>query len=338
MITLDNVSQTYWSQGEPFLALKDINLTIDEGEIFGVIGKSGAGKSTLVRCINALEAVSAGTVEVAGEPISSLSPAALRRARQNMGMIFQHFNLLSSRTAYENIALPLELRGDARESIHHRVNELLRLVELDAHANAYPKDLSGGQKQRVAIARALATEPAVLLCDEATSALDPETTIAILSLLKKINETLGITIVIITHEMDVIKQICHRVAVIDAGQIVEVGRVIDIFVHPQSDVAKRLTQAALHLDLPSSFDSENSQYPIVRLAFVEETAKIPLTSLLHKQFSVSCNILQADLEVIAGQTVGFMVCELIGEVENAESAIAFLKSKHVDVEVLSHVK
>lgn len=341
MITLKNINKTYTVAGTAYPAIADISLTVEAGEIFGIIGKSGAGKSTLVRCLNGLEKISSGDIQIAGQSIAGLSDSALRQTRRSIGMIFQHFNLLSSRTAFDNIALPLELVGKSQQAITSRVNDLLRLVELEGLGGAYPHELSGGQKQRVAIARALATEPKVLLCDEATSALDPETTVAILSLLKKINQTLGITVVLITHEMDVVKQICHRVAVLDQGRLAELGKVVDVFIRPQSEVAKRLTQASLHLELPDSIKArlhtEKVGHPIVRLAFVGASAEVPVTTLLHDRFSVTCNILQADLQVIDGDSVGFMVCELQGTQEQSDAALAHLQAEGINVEVLAYV-
>ena len=237
MIKLENVTKTYAGKAS-VQALKGINLTIDDGEIFGIIGKSGAGKSTLIRCINMLEKPTSGSVTIDGDELTKMNEHQLRNERKNIGMIFQHFNLLSSRNVYDNIAFPLELAGVSKEGIKKKVSQLLELVDLTDRQYNYPSQLSGGQKQRVGIARALASDPKVLLCDEATSALDPQTTKSILELLKDINQRLGITIVIITHEMTVIKEICNRVAVIEGGVIKEQGRVVDIFTNPQSETMK----------------------------------------------------------------------------------------------------
>lgn len=241
MIKLDHITQTYKTpEGREFKALDDVSIEIRPGEIFGIIGRSGAGKSTLVRCINLLNRPSEGTVTVDGKNLTELSEDELRESRRSIGMIFQHFNLLSSRTVYDNVALPLELIGTPKDAIREKVEPLLKLVGLTEHAHKYPSQLSGGQKQRVGIARALTNDPKVLLSDEATSALDPETTVATLALLKRINKELGLTIVMITHEMQVVKQICERVVVMNYGKIVEQGSVVDIFMSPQHETTKAL--------------------------------------------------------------------------------------------------
>src|SRR3990167_4115251 len=256
MIEIKQLSKVYFGPTIAQQVLIDINLTINTGEIFGVIGRSGAGKSTLVRCLNLLEQPSSGEIIINGEVLTRLSLQSLRKERQKIGIIFQHFNLLTSRTVFENIALPLELNDTKKHLLKEKVFQLLELVDLIDKQNFYPDQLSGGQKQRVAIARALAADPAVLLSDEATSALDPETTAAILTLLKKINQQLNLTIIIITHEMEVVKAICDRVAVIDHGRIIEQGTVIDIFTQPKNEITKKLTQAALHLELPANIQNK----------------------------------------------------------------------------------
>ena len=250
MITLENVSKVFYQKKVTVHALRDISLQVAEGEIFGVIGSSGAGKSTLIRCINLLERPTAGRVIVDGQDLGRLSSRQLTLARRDMGMIFQHFNLLSSRTVFENVAFPLELSGTARPEIDRRVRELLALVGLESKAQDYPSRLSGGQKQRVAIARTLANHPKVLLCDEATSALDPETTLSILSLLKDINRRFSITILLITHEMNVVRAICDRVAVISEGSLIEEGAVSEVFTQPKTELTRRFIAAALHFGLP----------------------------------------------------------------------------------------
>ena len=253
MIELKGISQHFrGSGGNDVHALRDVDLTINRGEIFGIIGRSGAGKSTLVRVINLLNKPTTGTVTVAGQELTALNADGLRQARRKIGMIFQHFNLLSSRTVYDNVALPLELAGTSRERIREIVLPLLELVGLAAHKDRYPAQISGGQKQRVGIARALASQPDVLLSDEATSALDPETTRSILDLLRKINRELGLTIVLITHQMEVIKQVCDRVAVLDAGRVVELGRVIDVFLKPSHDLTRALIGEVISQELPPS--------------------------------------------------------------------------------------
>ncbi len=248
MIELKNVSKTYHKKGTAVAALSELSLSVSKGEIYGIIGSSGAGKSTLIRCINLLERPTTGQVIVNGQDLGQLSPRQLVLARRNIGMIFQHFNLLSSRTVYENVAFPLELSNTPKIEIDQRVRQLLNWVGLGEKINDYPVSLSGGQKQRVAIARTLASNPAVLLCDEATSALDPETTLSILSLLKDINKQLGITIVLITHEMNVVRYICDRVAVIAHGRLIEEGLVKDVFSSPSSAVTKNLITSSLYYE------------------------------------------------------------------------------------------
>ncbi len=343
MITVKALCKSY-HQGQQLLSvLEGIDLTVGQGEIFGIIGRSGAGKSTLVRCLNYLERPSSGKVIVDGVDLSVLSERELRLQCKRIGMIFQHFNLLSLRTVAENIALPLEMNGEAHVVIQAKVAELLELVGLADKADVYPEQLSGGQKQRVAIARALACDPVILLSDEATSALDPETTVSILQLLKTINQKLGLTIVLITHEMEVIKSICHRVAILDQGRVVEMGKVVDVFVSPRSEVTRKLTQSALHLELPEAIlqavKSEPfvGSSPIIRIAFVGQSAKEPLLVALYQRFQVSANILQADLEFIDDSPVGICLCELTGSAEQIPQAIAYLNSQGLVVEEIGYV-
>jgi D-methionine transport system ATP-binding protein len=342
MIEIKALNKQYHSAGQTVYALRDINLTVQSGEIFGIIGKSGAGKSTLIRCINLLEAPSSGEVTVNEQRLTSLSSRQLNHARRNIGMIFQHFNLLASRNVRRNIALPLELIGLDRLSIDKKVSSLLELVGLADRADYYPSQLSGGQKQRVAIARALATDPAVLLCDEATSALDPETTVNILQLLKKINRELKLTILLITHEMDVIKHICDQVAVLSKGKIIESGNVLDIFAEPQTEETKRLTQAALHLELPVSMQEKlqaepaEGLNPIVRIVFLGKSANEPIATSLQQKFNVAVNILQADLEVIKESTIGFTICQLIGDAESVKQSLEYLNKIKLKTEVLGY--
>jgi D-methionine transport system ATP-binding protein len=306
-------------------ALADINLTIDAGEIFGIIGKSGAGKSTLLRCINLLERPDSGAITVNQQDMLALTPNALREARHHIGMIFQHFNLLQAKTVYENIAFPLRIQGISDTKIKTRVTELLALVELSNKADAYPAALSGGQKQRVAIARALSSEPRVLLCDEATSALDPETTTAILNLLKKINRDYGITIVLITHEMDVVKQLAHRVALMEAGSITEVVALDTLFSQPATP-AKQLLCAQLSPDLPDCLakqlsETENNQ-PLLRILFQGEAVNGPIISQISRDLKIDINILLANIDRIDGITCGVVVLELDA---NPKQLGAFLK-------------
>ena len=258
MIELVNVEKTYHTSSGDIQALKRTSLTINQGEIFGIIGLSGAGKSTLIRCINMLEVPTAGQVFVDGEELTAMTETQLRKARQNIGMIFQHFNLLASRTVFDNIAFPLEIQGLGKDEIKKRVEPLLELVQLQDRADHYPSQLSGGQKQRVGIARALASNPKVLLCDEATSALDPQTTKSILNLLRDINQRLNLTIVMITHQMEVVKEICDRVAVIENGSIIEEGNMVDVFTNPQNQTTKEFVKSVDKNTLPESLKSTPS--------------------------------------------------------------------------------
>ena len=303
MIKLDHITQTYKTpEGREFKALDDVSIEIRPGEIFGIIGRSGAGKSTLVRCINLLNRPSEGTVTVDGKNLTELSEDELRESRRSIGMIFQHFNLLSSRTVYDNVALPLELVGTPKNVIREKVEPLLKLVGLTEHAHKYPSQLSGGQKQRVGIARALTNDPKVLLSDEATSALDPETTVATLALLKRINKELGLTIVMITHEMQVVKQICERVVVMNYGKIVEQGKVVDIFMSPQHETTKALIGNVMARDMPASildrFRKARENHPnsdavyLLRLAFSGNEVTRPVISECSRRFNLDFNILR----------------------------------------------
>ncbi|HIR20205.1 MAG TPA: ATP-binding cassette domain-containing protein, partial [Candidatus Pelethomonas intestinigallinarum] len=302
IIKIEHLTKHFGGGRDEVAALEDINITIHSGEIFGVIGLSGAGKSTLVRCVNLLERPTAGTVWVDGREMTALSPKELREARKSIGMIFQSFNLLMQRTALENVCFPLELAGAPRKEAEARGLELLELVDLKSRAGAYPAQLSGGQKQRVAIARTLATNPKVLLCDEATSALDPTTTASILALLKDLNEKLGVTVVVITHQMSVIEEICSRVAILDGGILAEQGKVEDIFSDPHTDAARRLVY-------PGGVSLE--QYPAgthaVRVAFNGGTAYQPLIASLAIDLGVKVNILGADTREIDGKAFGTML-------------------------------
>ena len=301
MIKLDHITQTYKTpEGREFKALDDVSIEIRPGEIFGIIGRSGAGKSTLVRCINLLNRPSEGTVTVDGKNLTELSEDELRESRRSIGMIFQHFNLLSSRTVYDNVALPLELVGTPKNVIREKVEPLLKLVGLTEHAHKYPSQLSGGQKQRVGIARALTNDPKVLLSDEATSALDPETTVATLALLKRINKELGLTIVMITHEMQVVKQICERVVVMNYGKIVEQGKVVDIFMSPQHETTKALIGNVMARDMPASildrFRKARENHPnsdavyLLRLAFSGNEVTRPVISECSRRFNLDFNL------------------------------------------------
>lgn len=338
MIRLTHVKKVYQTSAGPVKALTDLNLEVRQGEIFGVIGYSGAGKSTLIRLINLLERPTEGRVEVAGHVLSALSEKELSRERKQIGMIFQHFNLLWSRTVAENIAFPLELSGLSKDKRKKRVEELVRLVGLEGRASSYPSQLSGGQKQRVGIARALANNPAVLLCDEATSALDPKTTDSILQLLSDINRSLGITIVLITHEMYVINKICHRVAVLDKGSIVEEGTVRDVFLSPQQAITKEFVgQVAAPLKQQiriEKFQSANPDGKIVQLHFDGKTDQhFALDRLLHNQ-AIRVTIIVSELAPSQNGFYGTLVLLINGHQDAVQSAIDQIRSESVKVEVL----
>ena len=324
MIEIEHLNKTYPSPGGDIHALRDVNLRIEDGEIFGIIGLSGAGKSTLVRCINLLERPTSGTVRIDGRDMTQLSRRDLLKARQDIGMIFQSFNLVEQRTVLRNICFPLEIAGVKRDEAQARAAELLELVGLSDRAKNYPSQLSGGQKQRVAIARALATRPKYLLCDEATSALDPNTTQSILHLLKEINQTLGVTIVVITHEMRVIEQICQRVAVIDQSCIAEIGNVSDVFTHPKSDIAKALI-------LPKS-PAENLPPCTgrrLRLVFDGSCSNEPVISRITLECHVPVNILFADTRIVEGSIYGHMVIDLPDDPQQFHDVLRWLDHNHI---------
>lgn len=344
MISVRNLSKNYPLGDHTFAALKNINLNIKAKEIFGIVGRSGAGKSTLIRCINGLEKPTSGSVLIEGYCLTTLSASELRDARKQMGMIFQHFNLLSTRTVRENIALPLEFCGIPKRKIHSRVDELLALVELENHQSQTPRQLSGGQKQRVAIARALATSPKILLCDEGTSSLDPQSTASILELLQNIRQELGLTIFLITHEMDVVKTICDRVAILDKGEIVEESSVIALFTNPQSNIGKDLVKATSRLSIPPAVKdllkatATHSSGTILRIAYHGESASEPIISYLIQQYQIIINILQGYIETIQQKIVGVMIVEIIGNKENVEKSIDFLERNGLNVEILGYVQ
>lgn len=349
MIKLDHITQTYKTpEGREFKALDDVSIEIRPGEVFGIIGRSGAGKSTLVRCINLLNRPSEGTVTVDGKNLTELSEDELRESRRNIGMIFQHFNLLSSRTVYDNVALPLELVGTPKNVIREKVEPLLKLVGLTEHAHKYPSQLSGGQKQRVGIARALTNDPKVLLSDEATSALDPETTVATLALLKRINKELGLTIVMITHEMQVVKQICERVVVMNYGKIVEQGKVVDIFMSPQHETTKALIGNVMARDMPASildrFRKARENHPnsdavyLLRLAFSGNEVTRPVISECSRRFNIDFNILRGTVDDVQGQTLGSLTVLIEAESSVFIEAVNFLRENGVVVEEINDVK
>jgi len=343
IIRLENVEKTFYSKAGDIPALKKTNLDIREGEIFGIIGLSGAGKSTLVRCINMLEVPTCGKVFVGGQELTAMDEHQLRSARQNIGMIFQHFNLLSSRTVYENVAFPLEIQGVAKSEIAKRIRPLLELVQLETRANYYPSQLSGGQKQRVGIARALASNPKVLLSDEATSALDPQTTKSILALLRDINKRLNLTIVMITHQMEVVKEICDRVAVIENGVIIEQGSMYDVFANPRSATTKEFVATVNDMSLPANIRREdlrseyfaNSQL-LLNLTFTGEGANDPVISSLIRRFNVDINIINGKIDYLKEQPLGMLTVGIQGARENVEQALRYLNEINVKTEVIGY--
>ena len=346
MIKLLGIEKIYDSAAGKVHALKGIDLEIACGEIYGIIGLSGAGKSTLVRCINMLERPTAGKVFVDGQDMTQLNETQLRAARKNIGMIFQHFNLLSSATVYDNIAFPLKLSNMNSAEIKKKVEPLLELVGLSDKAQQYPAQLSGGQKQRVGIARALASDPKVLLCDEATSALDPQTTKSILALIKDINKKLSLTVVVITHEMQVIKDICDKVAVISDGVIAERGSVLDVFTNPQHRITKEFISVLLSNDLPAAFrgneisqDKTSDSLLLVRLIFKGDRADDPvLAKMIRTCKGVECTMLFGNLDEIHGVPFGRFIIGLSGDDDAINSALNFLSGEDVRVEVIGYVR
>lgn len=340
MITIKNVKKIYPSKHGQVKAVDNVNLEIKEGEIFGVIGYSGAGKSTLIRMLNGLEIPTEGSITVAGREVSKIRGSELRKARHEIGMIFQHFNLLWSRTVRENIAFPLEIAGVNRTERLKRVDELIKLVGLEGREDAYPSQLSGGQKQRVGIARALANNPKVLLCDEATSALDPQTTDSILELLVDINKRLGLTIVLITHEMHVIRKICHRVAVMEGGKVVELGSVLEVFKNPQQPITKRFVQQVTEPEeTKETVQHLLDSYPhgqVVKLTFVGDAAQQPLMTNLIRNYQVTANILQGKISQTQNGSYGTLFIHIDGEDEEITKAVDYLRSLQVGVEVINH--
>ena len=345
MIELTHISKDFASGGRTVHAVQDVSLSIGKGEIFGIIGFSGAGKSTLVRCINLLERPTSGSVTVDGKKMTALSARELRQARKKIGMIFQHFNLMPSRTVFGNVAYPLRGSGLSREQIADKVHRLLELVGIGDKAEAYPKQLSGGQKQRVAIARALANDPNVLLCDEATSALDPQTTKAILRLLKSLNEKLGITVVIITHEMAVVKEICDRVAVMEHGRVVEQGEVFNVFADPRQEITRSFIHTTSNLRKIEELIEEDSPVVqlkpgelIVRLSYIQRNVSEPLISTVSRKFDITLNIIFSDIAIVQNAPIGGTVAIISGERAQITQAIAYLIEKNVGVEVIKDAR
>lgn len=341
MVELTHISKDFGKGQKQVHAVKDVSLSVGRGEIFGIIGFSGAGKSTLVRCINLLERPTAGNVTVDGKRLTELSPKELRRERKKIGMIFQHFNLMPSRTVAGNVAYPLRGSGLSRKEIADRVQSLLTLVGIADKISAYPGQLSGGQKQCVAIARALANNPSVLLCDEATSALDPQATKAILHLLKHLNETLGITIILITHEMAVVKEICQRVAVMEHGRVVEEGEVFHVFAAPKQEITRRFIHTTSNLQKVEDLIAEHSPVVrlqpgevIVRLSYLQKNVSEPLISTVSQKFGISLNIIFADITIVQDAPIGGTVAIISGDRGKITEAMEYLIEKNVGVEVI----
>lgn len=335
MIKIENLNKTFNSNGVKFQALKDVNLKIDNGDIYGIIGLSGAGKSTLIRCLNRLEEPTSGNIEIDGVDILSLKKEELRLFRKNIGMIFQDFNLLKQKTVYENIALPLYLEKKDKKTIETKVNQLLDYVGLTDKKNSYPSELSGGQKQRVAIARAISNDPKLLLSDEATSSLDPQTTVSILELLKKIQAELGITVIMITHQMEVVKQICNKVAIMDGGLVVEENTVENVFNSPQTTLAKSFINSVNSLVLEEeTINPNNFKGTLIRLGYLGDSSNSPIVSQMIKKFDIEVNILSGNINKLQSTSVGHLVLELIGERPEVEKSIAFLRERKVNIEVI----
>ena len=345
MIKLNNITKIFTLPDKKLTALNNVSLHVPKGQICGVIGASGAGKSTLIRCVNLLERPTHGAVIIDDVDLTQLSDAELVKTRRQIGMIFQHFNLLTSRTVYENVALPLELENKSKAEIQEKTTALLALVGLSDKHNVYPANLSGGQKQRVAIARALASDPKVLLCDEATSALDPATTQSILKLLKEINRTLGITILLITHEMEVVKRICDQVAVIDKGRLIEQGTVSEIFSNPKTELAQEFIRSTFHITLPEEYLENLSDtpkhaksYPIIKFEFTGRSVDAPLLSQASKKFGVELSILTSQIDYAGGVKFGFTIAEVEGDEDAITQTKVYLMENNVRVEVLGYVQ
>ena len=345
MIKLNNITKIFTLPDKKLTALDNVSLHVPKGQICGVIGASGAGKSTLIRCVNLLERPTHGAVIIDDVDLTQLSDAELVKTRRQIGMIFQHFNLLTSRTVFENVALPFELENKSKAEIQEKTTALLALVGLSDKHNVYPTNLSGGQKQRVAIARALASDPKVLLCDEATSALDPATTQSILKLLKEINRTLGITILLITHEMEVVKRICDQVAVIDKGRLIEQGTVSEIFSNPKTELAQEFISSTFHITLPEEYLENLSDtpkhaksYPIIKFEFTGRSVDAPLLSQASKKFGVELSILTSQIDYAGGVKFGFTIAEVEGDEDAITQAKVYLMENNVRVEVLGYVQ
>lgn len=339
MIELRHINKEFVVKKQKVQALQDVNLTIEDGDIFGIIGFSGAGKSTLLRMVNALETPTSGEVLIDGVNINALSHSELRQVRKDIGMVFQSFNLLNSKTVYDNIAIPLRLNKVDQATIDKRVKELLEFVNLPDKANAYPTQLSGGQKQRVGIARALATNPSILLCDEATSALDPETTEAILELLKRINKEFNITVLVVTHEIQVIKEICNRVAVMEHGKVVETGSVLDVFSHPQEPMTKRFVQTVIPERIPDSIvgnlQKDTRHYELIKVRFLGDTVTKHVIYEINRSLNVETNIIFASVNQLQDSALGIFILQVVGEAEDIEEVKTYISNSGLEWEVVN---
>lgn len=334
MIRLTQIQKVFKQERSEVRALDDVSLQIEQGDVFGIIGYSGAGKSTLIRCINGLEKPTLGKVYVMGREISRFTERELIEVRKEIGMIFQHFNLMQSKNVFDNIVFPLKHTKLSKQEKEKRVKELLKLVGLEDKIRAYPSQLSGGQKQRVAIARALATNPKILLCDEATSALDPQTTKSILELLKQINKELGITIVLITHQMEVIKAICTKVAVMEKGHILEAGSLVEVFGKPKSHITKEFVTKDFHYERFSK-PKAGEIAKLLHLRYIGEASGKPIISNISRQFDVEANITVGNIEKLQDTWIGNLVIDLKGKQEMIEKAISYLRTQKVEMEVIA---
>jgi len=342
MLQVKNLNKSYKSNQGVFYALKDVSVTVNKGEIFGFMGLSGAGKTSLARCISALEAVDSGEILLGDVDITKLKGRKLRETRKRMGLVFQHFNLLMNATVYENIAFPLRIakksERKSKECIHNRVIELLETVGLTEKEKAYPATLSGGQKQRVGIARALAAEPELIICDEATSALDPDTTRSILALLKKIGKETGVTFLVITHEMDVIKDLCTHVAVMENGEIIECGTVLDVLTKPKTDMAKRFfSKEYVCAEWLEATTPKGRSSKICRAVFIGSAARHSFVTDVVRKYDIEMSILSGNIENVGGHMVGSLILEIIGKDEAIENTMQYFAETGVEIEVIDHV-
>ena len=333
VIEILNVEKVFKNKKSEVHALRNVSLKVEKGDIFGIVGYSGAGKSTLLRLVNLLEKPTSGSVKIEGKEIINLSEKELNILRKNIGMVFQQFNLLESQTVYQNLKIPLIISGAPKNSIDKRIEELLDFVGLKDKKNSSVSKLSGGQKQRIGIARALATHPKILLCDEATSALDPKTTKSILQLLKKINNEFGITILLITHEMEVVKEICNKVAVMQDGEIKEQGNIIEIFTNPQENITKNFISSIINNNIPESLKEElDLNLPVVKLTFLGEKSGQPLISEINKKFDISTKILSASVNELSNTILGVLVVQLEGNPAIINEVEEFIKNRGVKIE------